>query len=389
MKQKILLFSLLIIPFFAFGQAVDKTLVETKAQEAKKAQDELKKVDTGEQAWKLSGVLGLNGSATGLVNWAAGGKNNAAGLAFVKLRLLYHENNMAWDTNLDLEYGMTYMKQDEDPLQKTSDKIKFATKFGWEFSPQWYLTILGGFQSQFAPGYNYAAGYNDIISKWLAPSYTDISVGIDWKPNDIFSVYLSPIAGRITTAYTSDAMNNRMNNKIVEAWNKGEIDAESDWWKNNGKFFTEKDADGNYYQGYRSLLQDKYGVYRYTKDENGDWELTPANARAELGLSFKGQINYKYKDLTILTTLGLFTPYQWYQNTDEDGKKYFIDSRHFGRFDMDWDFAISYQFLKCLNVTFTTSTRFYNGVKIADKDGVEAERVQFMGVLGIGVGYSF
>jgi hypothetical protein len=56
---------------------------------------------------------------------------------------------------------------------------------------------------------------------------------------------------------------------------------------------------------------------------------------------------------------------------------------------VDWDAAISYQFLKCLNVTLSTSLKYYNGVKIADKDGVLAERVQFKSILGLGVGYSF
>lgn len=392
MKKKLLLLISIIIPLFAIAQDADKSLVQAKAEDAKKAQDDLKKVDTGEKAWKLSGVVGLNASATGLVNWAAGGKNNAAGQAFAKLRLLYHKDAVAWDTNLDLEYGMAFMQQDEDALQKTTDKINFATKFGWEFHPTWYMTVLAGFQSQFAHGHNYVTGYNDIISKWLAPSYTDISVGIDWKPNDIFSVYLSPVAGRITTAYTSDAANKRMNDALIEAYNNGLIDVNSDWFVNNGKYFIETDDKGNaVYDGYRSLLQNKYAVYNYKKGDDGNWDPDPilSNVRAELGLSFKGQINYKYKDLTILTTLGLYTPYSWRQNTDENGKRYFVDSRHFGNFDLDWDVAISYQFLKCLNVTITTSTRYYNGVKIADSQGVEAERLQFMGVLGLGVGYSF
>ena len=60
-----------------------------------------------------------------------------------------------------------------------------------------------------------------------------------------------------------------------------------------------------------------------------------------------------------------------------------------GNFDVDWDAAISYQFLKCLNVTLSTSLKYYNGVKIADKNGDLAERVQFKGILGLGVGYSF
>jgi hypothetical protein len=40
-------------------------------------------------------------------------------------------------------------------------------------------------------------------------------------------------------------------------------------------------------------------------------------------------------------------------------------------------------------MTISTSLKYYNGVKIADKNGVAAERVQFKGIIGLGVGYSF
>ena len=42
--------------------------------------------------WKVSGVVGLNANATGLWNWAAGGNNAVAGVAFGKVKLLYQEN---------------------------------------------------------------------------------------------------------------------------------------------------------------------------------------------------------------------------------------------------------------------------------------------------------
>ncbi len=64
-------------------------------------------------------------------------------------------------------------------------------------------------------------------------------------------------------------------------------------------------------------------------------------------------------------------------------------NRHFGHFDVEWNFLISYQFLKVLNVTLVTNLKYYNGTLIKDKQGVEKERVQFKSVLGIGLGYSF
>ena len=310
--------------------------------------------------WDFSGVVGLNASATGLVNWAAGGNNNVNGVAFGKVRLLYNENNLSWETNLNLEYGLSYIDQKNDPFQKSSDVIDFNTKFGWQFHKAWYLTASAGFKSQFAFGraYDGTEAADPIISKFLSPSYTDISVGIDWKPNSIFSLYLSPVAGKITTAYVGDA---------VEEANPG----------------------------LRQQMQDKYATWVYSKEANADgtYDKIYKNAKAELGLSFKGGINYTYKDLKIITTLGLFTPYAWDKTEMFDAENKFIgyrdNNRRFGNFDVDWDAAISYQFLKCLNVTLSTSLKYYNGVKIADKDGVLAERVQFKGILGLGVGYSF
>ena len=310
--------------------------------------------------WSCSGVVGLNASATGLVNWAAGGNNNINGVAFGKVRLLYSEKDFAWETNLNLEYGVSYIDQKGDAFQKSSDVIDFKTKFGWQFHKAWYLAASAGFKSQFAFGraYDGTDAADPIISKFLSPSYTDISVGIDWKPNSIFSLYLSPVAGQITTAYVGDAVENAN-------------------------------------LGLRQQMQEKYGTWAYSKVANADgtYDKDYKNCKAELGLTFKGSINYTYKDLKIITSLGLFTPYTWDKTEMFDANGDFIgyrdNNRRFGNFDVDWDAAISYQFLKCLNVTLSTSLKYYNGVKIANKDGIAAERVQFKGILGLGVGYSF
>lgn len=360
--KKILLITCAMVALAAGAQEVDKTKVQSQASAAADAQKDLKKVDTGEKDWKFSGVAGINAAATGLVNWAAGGNNNVNGVAYGRLRLLYHKDRIAWDTNLDLEYGMTYIDQQYDQLQKSSDKINLNTKFGYEFAKSWYATALAGFNTQFDLGREYKGlGINNpLISKFMAPAYTDISVGIDWKPNDIFSVYVSPVAGRFTTVAVSNAMNQEY--------------AGREWL--NGRSLEES-------------LKDKYGVWRFNDANERDYT---ASTRTELGFSLKGAVNYKYKDLKVITSLGLYTPYAW-DKTEviKDGQflGYRDNNRRFGNFDVDWDVALSYQFLKYLQVTLSTSLKYYNGVKIADKDGIEAERVQFKSVLGVGVGYTF
>lgn len=362
--------------------------------------------------WKFDGTVGLNAAATGLFNWAAGGKNNVNGLAYAKLHLLYSNDVIAWETNFDTDFGLTWIDQDEDAFQKSSDNIKLATKFGWEFHKDFYLTALASFQSQYALGRNYTTGYNNIISKWLAPSYTDISLGIDYKHSvngADFSLFISPIAGRITTAYVGEAWNKRYTEEAFLGEFQWAIDhAEDDAAKAvaQAAYDVAKAAYEAGGIGYaaeqaahtdlRSTLQDKYGVVRY--DDKGN-KLYDRSFRGEFGMSIKGSVAYKYKDLTLGSTITLFTPYQGkgyelptYVKDSKVADTYFQYSnmnRSFGHFDVDWDVAIGYQFLKCLQVTVQTNLKYYPGTLIANKEGEVSERCQFKGMIGLGVGYAF
>lgn len=153
--------------------------------------------------WTLSGVTGFNVSSTTLLNWTAGGANSSNGLLYANLTLLYKKNKVAWESNLDTELGTSYMGETKFAWRKSNDKLNFSTKYGYQLAPKWYATVMGSFKSQYTSGYDYST-INSVetetyTSNWLSPSYTDISVGIDWQPNDIISVYYSPLAGRITS----------------------------------------------------------------------------------------------------------------------------------------------------------------------------------------------
>lgn len=360
--KKIMIIACMAAAFTAHAQDVDKTKVQSQANAAAAAQADLKKTDTGEKDWKFSGVTGLNAAATGLVNWAAGGNNNVNGVVYARMRLLYHKNKVAWDTNLDTEYGMSYIDQPVDKVQKSSDKFNFASKFGYEFAKNWYATALFGFNTQYALGRSYEGKKDDmnpIISKSFAPAFTDVSVGIDWKPNDIFSVYVSPIAGRFTTVSVGDSYN-----------------------KKYDYLYATPDLE--------HVLKEKYGVWKYNDDNTKNYD---SNTRAELGVSLKGAVNYAHKNFKLTTMVGLYTPYAYDKTeigkNDHGSPIYRDNNRRFGNMDVDWDTALSYQFMKGLQVTLSTSMKYYNGVMIADSEGYAAERVQFKTILGVGVGYNF
>ncbi|WP_372640692.1 DUF3078 domain-containing protein [Ancylomarina sp.] len=149
--------------------------------------------------WKKGGMASLSFSQTSLSNWSGGGDNAISTNVQLNLFANYTKAKNAWDNTLKLEYGL--LKQGDAGTRKSIDKIDFVTKYGHQASKKWYYTALLDFKTQFAKGYNYGKNEGDIdqkVSNFLAPAYLLLSLGMDYKPNETFSAYLSPITGKIT-----------------------------------------------------------------------------------------------------------------------------------------------------------------------------------------------
>ncbi len=152
------------------------------------------------EPWKLSGSAALNMTQSSYSNWSAGGQNSVAGVASGGLVLDYAKNKWQWNTTLDLAYGL--MVQDESGRSKTDDKIEFASKLGHKATKYWYYTFLAQFKTQFDKGYSkYPVADEDkwdYTSRFMAPGYLTLSLGMDYNPNADFSLFISPITLRAT-----------------------------------------------------------------------------------------------------------------------------------------------------------------------------------------------
>ncbi|MGZ2369770.1 DUF3078 domain-containing protein [Ancylomarina sp. YFZ004] len=149
--------------------------------------------------WKKGGMASLSFSQTSLSNWSGGGDNAISTNVQLNLFANYTRDKNAWDNTLKLEYGL--LKQGDAGTRKSIDKIDFVTKYGHQASKKWYYTALLDFKSQFAKGYNYGKTESDPdvkVSNFLAPAYILLSLGMDYKPNETFSAYLSPVTGKTT-----------------------------------------------------------------------------------------------------------------------------------------------------------------------------------------------
>lgn len=156
------------------------------------------------KGWKTGGVLSLTGSQISFTNWAAGGENSISANSFINLFANFKKDKMTWDNTLDLGFGM--MKQgmgEESRYYKTDDKIDFSSKYGQYAFEHWYYTGLVSFKSQFTEGFKKITD-TVRISNFLAPAYLNISIGMDYKPTDNFTLFISPFSGKIT--YVTDTM---------------------------------------------------------------------------------------------------------------------------------------------------------------------------------------
>ena len=161
-------------------------------------------------AWTHGGVFDLGANEGFLHNWAAGGELASMtfnGLFSGYLNRLHHWD--IWSNNLDLNYGLAYAYSTGFLPHKTDDRIDFTSKYGIRAdSSNFYFTGLFNFKSQFTKGYNYTLPHFDSVStsKFLSPAYLTTAIGMEYRRGSDVSLFLSPIAGRLTLAdkyYTS------------------------------------------------------------------------------------------------------------------------------------------------------------------------------------------
>ena len=153
---------------------------------------------TADTLWRKGGIFAINFNQVSLTNWAAGGENSVALSAIGNMYANYKHERTAWDNSLNLAYGLT--KQGDQDFRKNDDKIDFTSKLGYDATKEskWYYTFLLNFKSQFASGYSYTDSTKTEISKFAAPAYTVFAIGMDYKPSNNFSLFLSPITLRTT-----------------------------------------------------------------------------------------------------------------------------------------------------------------------------------------------
>jgi hypothetical protein len=276
--------------------------------------------------WSFKGDGGLSFSQVSLTNWSAGGENTLATNAMVNLFGNYKKDKFSWDNSLNLAYG--FMSQQSIKNKKTDDKIDLSSKAGIYAFKKWDYAILFGFKSQFADGFNYP---NDsvVISKFLAPGYLQFAIGMDYKPSDVFSLFISPLGARIT---------------FVNDTRLSDLGA--------------------------------FGVdpATYTNDSVPVLIKHGKSSRLEAGASLKAIVK---KDLVKNVTIG--SKLELFSNYVENPQNIIVN----------WEVLIALKVNSFITTTIGTQLIYDDNVTIGDKDGKSGPRTQFKETIGVGLAFKF
>lgn len=287
--------------------------------------------------WRKGGIVSFNLSQTSLTNWASGGQNSMSFNGQFNGHANFKSKTNVWDNSLDMGYGLLRQNK-SDGYMKIDDKIDFVSKYGRKAYKHWYYSALFSFKTQMAAGYKYP---NDSvkISDRLAPAYLMTALGLDYKPNNYFSMFVAPITGKITIVKDQTLAN-----------------------------------------------QGAYGVEKATYDAQGHILTEGSQSRSELGgylriIYSKNDFKSEFlKNLSFTTKLDLFT-------------NYLHNPRNI---DVSWENNLAMKVNKYIMVTFNTHLIYDDDIKVGkdtNNDGTldkfSGPKVQFKEILGVGIAFKF
>ena len=147
--------------------------------------------------WTKKGNIGLNFGQSSYTNWAAGGQNSLTWQGIFNYEIHYAKGNFKWDNTLNTSLGYCYFNFKQKPI-KTDDKIEFTSLAGLKATEKLNYSAELAFRSQFAKGYKYDVDSTHYVSRFLAPAYISLGLGIEWVPSQYFSLNFAPLTGRLT-----------------------------------------------------------------------------------------------------------------------------------------------------------------------------------------------
>jgi len=154
--------------------------------------------------WKFTSLNMLTINQIAFVNWASGGESSLSTKASTEYDLEFKKDRFTFDHKGKMAFGLVgYV---DKRMEKTDDIINLLLAVSHKTAKNWDITGLLTFKSQFADGFKYP---NDStrISTFMAPGYVNISAGFNYKHDNGFQLYMSPLSGKLTFVLDQELAN--------------------------------------------------------------------------------------------------------------------------------------------------------------------------------------
>jgi hypothetical protein len=166
----------------------------------------IKKFNTPEPSnyWIYGGNVNTDITQIALSNWVKGGVNTYSALVGLELFATYKKKVHSWENSAKFRYG-TIHQEGKKYFRPTEDKIEIISKYGYKAFSKFYYSTRFEFKSQFAPAHSYKNdSVTGTVSSFFSPAYLTIAVGLDYKPNENLSLFISPFTSKNTFVTNSE-----------------------------------------------------------------------------------------------------------------------------------------------------------------------------------------
>lgn len=287
---------------------------------------------------KFEGHLGITLNQLAITHWAAGGESNGSGRISSNITYTYNRELFKYVVNGIFAYGMSNYTKDKRS-EKSEDRCELSMTMSSNSNNDLTFTSIASLKTQFTNGYTYP---NDSIpiSRFFAPAYLNLSAGYNYNYNNILSVYISPIAGKIT--FVTDQ-------KLADA---GSYGVEAGYW--------------NVYDGDSLWVKGK-------------------NTLTELGINILIKYKQNFRNnISVFSTLNLYNNY--------------MDPNRSNRWniDVDWESGVKFTINKQISATLHIHMIYDDNIKFAITEIIDGKEItkqkpilQFKESLGISFLYKF
>jgi hypothetical protein len=149
--------------------------------------------------WRIGGDGAVGFTQTYLQNWKKGGQSALALQIILKgyANWSRHDGKVKWENSGEIRNGYIRPGGEGAETQKNDDKFEVTSRFGVSAFKKWYYSTEFNYETQLFNGYKYPKASNpEPISAFMAPARTFFKLGLDYKPNNNFSLFLSPLTAK-------------------------------------------------------------------------------------------------------------------------------------------------------------------------------------------------